>query len=52
VRIFDFVTAEGRELLLRLALGDDAFEHVKAFHIQRLADMDKFKSWSVGTNFD
>ncbi|KAJ7302573.1 hypothetical protein DFH08DRAFT_722901, partial [Mycena albidolilacea] len=52
VRIFDFVTAEGRELPLQLALGDDAFEHVKAFHIQRLADMDKFKSWSVGTNFD
>ncbi|KAF7342981.1 Short-chain dehydrogenase/reductase family protein [Mycena venus] len=52
VRILDFVTAEGRELPLRLALGDDAFESVKAFHVQRLADMEKFRSWSVGTNFD
>ncbi|KAJ7611423.1 putative short-chain oxidoreductase [Mycena polygramma] len=53
-RIIDFVTGarDGRDLPLRLALGDDAFEYVRAFHVQRLADMDKFKEGSVGTNVD
>ncbi|KAJ7611420.1 putative short-chain oxidoreductase [Mycena polygramma] len=53
-RIIDFVTGarDGRDLPLRLALGDDAFEYVRAFHVQRLADMDKFKEWSVGTNVE
>ncbi|KAJ6545369.1 putative short-chain oxidoreductase [Mycena capillaripes] len=52
VRILDFITREGRDLPLRLTVGDDAFENVKATLLQRLADMEKFKSCSVGTNFD
>ncbi|KAJ7653884.1 putative short-chain oxidoreductase [Mycena polygramma] len=53
-RIIDFVTGarDGQDLPLRLALGDDAFDYVRAFHVQRLADMDKFKEWSVGTNVE
>ncbi|KAJ6462589.1 putative short-chain oxidoreductase [Mycena sanguinolenta] len=51
-RILDFITAEGLDLPLRLPLGDAAYENVKSFHLERLADMEKFKAWSVGTNFD
>ncbi|KAJ6471151.1 putative short-chain oxidoreductase, partial [Mycena vitilis] len=49
-KIIDFITGDGHDLPLRLALGDDAFEYVRDFHVQRLADMDKYKEWSVGTN--
>jgi hypothetical protein len=52
VKMLDFVTGHGQELPLRLPIGEDAFESLKAFHLQQLADMEKFKSWSVGTNFD
>lgn len=52
VKILDFSTAKGQDLLLRLPLGEDAFQSLKAFYLQRLADMDKLNSWSVGTNFD
>ncbi|KAJ7336732.1 putative oxidoreductase,short chain dehydrogenase [Mycena albidolilacea] len=53
VKILDFVTgAAGEDLPLRLPLGEDAFLDLKAFHVQRLADMERFKAWSVGTDFD
>ncbi|KAJ7083453.1 putative short-chain oxidoreductase [Mycena epipterygia] len=52
VKIIDFVTEPGRELPLRLAVGDDAFENLKAFHLAQLADMEKFEAWSVGTDFN
>lgn len=51
-KIIDFITQPIRELPLRLPVGEDAFESLKAFHLQRLADMEKFKEWSVGTDFD
>lgn len=51
-KIIDFVTEPGRELPLRLAVGDDAFENLKAFHLAQLADMETFKTWSVGTDFN
>ncbi|KAF8188944.1 hypothetical protein K438DRAFT_1919755 [Mycena galopus ATCC 62051] len=51
VKILDFVTSI-EDLPLRLPVGEDAFESLKAFYLQRLADMDKFKAWSVGTDFD
>ncbi|KAJ6462583.1 putative oxidoreductase,short chain dehydrogenase [Mycena sanguinolenta] len=52
VRILDFITAEGLDLPLRLPLGDDAYESLKALYLERLADMEKFRTWSIGTNFD
>ncbi|KAJ6462562.1 short chain dehydrogenase [Mycena sanguinolenta] len=52
VRILDFITAEGLNFPLRLPLGDDAYESLKKFYFERLADMEKFRTWSVGTNFD
>ncbi|KAF7367071.1 Short-chain dehydrogenase/reductase family protein [Mycena sanguinolenta] len=52
VRILDFITTEGMDLPLRLPLGDDAYESLKRFYLERLADMEKFKAWSVGTNVD
>ncbi|KAJ7487926.1 putative oxidoreductase,short chain dehydrogenase [Mycena latifolia] len=51
-KIIDFVTAPGQELPLRLTVGEDAFEGLKAIRTQQLADMDKFKAWSLGTDFD
>ncbi|KAJ7895138.1 putative oxidoreductase,short chain dehydrogenase [Mycena olivaceomarginata] len=53
VKILDFVAGAVREdLPLRLPLGEDAFPDLKAFHVQRLADIERFKAWSVGTDFD
>ncbi|KAJ7805701.1 putative short-chain oxidoreductase [Mycena olivaceomarginata] len=53
VKILDFVAgAVGEDLPLRLPLGEDAFPDLKAFHVQRLADIERFKAWSVGTDFD
>ncbi|KAJ7113802.1 putative short-chain oxidoreductase [Mycena epipterygia] len=51
-KIIDFITQPGRELPLRLPVGEDAFESLKALRLQQLADMEKFKEWSVGTDFD
>jgi hypothetical protein len=52
VKIIDFVTNPGRKLPMRLPLGADAFEQLKAFHLQQLSDMETFKSWSLGTDVD
>ncbi|KAJ7690352.1 serine 3-dehydrogenase [Mycena rosella] len=51
-KIIDLVTAPGRELPLRLPLGNDAFEDLKALRVQQLAEIEKFKKWSVATDFD
>ncbi|KAJ7083455.1 putative short-chain oxidoreductase [Mycena epipterygia] len=51
-RIIDLVMKPGRELPLRLSLGKDAFENMKACRLEQLAEMEKFKLWSVGTDFD
>ncbi|KAJ6603253.1 putative short-chain oxidoreductase [Mycena vulgaris] len=50
-KIIDLVTGPG-ELPMRLALGEDAFENLKALRMQQLAEMEKFKTRSVGTDFD
>ncbi|KAF7367070.1 Short-chain dehydrogenase/reductase family protein [Mycena sanguinolenta] len=52
IKILDLITAEGIDLPLRFPLGDDAYENVKSFYLERLAEMEKFKVWSVGTNFN
>ncbi|KAJ7748419.1 putative short-chain oxidoreductase [Mycena metata] len=52
VKIIDFISDTGRDLPLRLPLGEDAFEALKAFHLHRLDEIEKFKEWSVGTGFD
>ncbi|KAJ7064874.1 putative short-chain oxidoreductase [Mycena amicta] len=52
LRIIDFVTQTETQLPLRLALGDDAFANLREFHLDRIAEMDKFEDWSVGTDFD
>ncbi|KAJ7701478.1 3-oxoacyl-reductase [Mycena rosella] len=42
---------ERKQLPLRLALGEDAFAGLTAFHTQQLADLEAAKSWSTDTNF-
>src|ERR1700761_2296741 len=51
-KIIDFVTDPARAMPLRLPLGEDAFENLKALYLERLADMEKYKAWSVGTDFE
>ncbi|KAJ7099858.1 putative short-chain oxidoreductase [Mycena crocata] len=51
-KIIDFVTAPERDLPLRLAVGEDSFAGLRAFYLERLADMDKFEAWSRGTDVD
>ncbi|KAF7327856.1 Short-chain dehydrogenase/reductase family protein [Mycena kentingensis (nom. inval.)] len=48
--IVDFVT-QTTELPLRLPMGDATFEGLRQFYTERLADIEKHKSWSVGTDF-
>ncbi|KAJ6623642.1 putative short-chain oxidoreductase [Mycena sp. CBHHK59/15] len=52
VKIIDFVTEPGRELPLRLPVGEDTFDALKACHLKQISDMEKFKSWSIGTDFN
>ncbi|KAF8179725.1 hypothetical protein K438DRAFT_1768758 [Mycena galopus ATCC 62051] len=51
VKILEFVTSAEQEFPLRL-FGDDSFENLKAFHQQRLHDIEQFKARSVGTDCD
>ncbi|KAJ7103687.1 putative short-chain oxidoreductase [Mycena crocata] len=51
-KIIDLVTEPGRDLPLRLPLGEDVFESVQALNSRRAAELEKFKAWSVGTDFD
>lgn len=39
------------QLPLRFVVGDDAFDSLKAFYTQQLADMEVAKPLSVGTNY-
>ncbi|KAJ6614752.1 hypothetical protein B0H10DRAFT_2262822 [Mycena sp. CBHHK59/15] len=50
-KIIAFVTEPGRKLPLRFVVGNDAFDRLKAFYTQQLADMEEAKEWSTGTNF-
>ncbi|KAK7007606.1 short-chain dehydrogenase/reductase family protein [Favolaschia claudopus] len=55
IKIFDFIEANAKEggvLPLRLPLGEDAFAQLKQFYEERLAEMEKFREWSLGTDFD
>ncbi|KAJ7625896.1 putative oxidoreductase,short chain dehydrogenase [Roridomyces roridus] len=53
-RIIDFVTAGGGKgrLPMRLTLGDDSYESVKGVRKQWMDEMEEFKSWGAGTDFD
>ncbi|KAF7325834.1 Short-chain dehydrogenase/reductase family protein [Mycena kentingensis (nom. inval.)] len=51
-RIIDFATqTEPSNLPLRLTIGEDAFADIHQRYLDRLADMERHKAWSLGTDF-
>ncbi|KAF7316281.1 Short-chain dehydrogenase/reductase family protein [Mycena indigotica] len=52
LRIVDFVTQAKGKLPLRWALGEDSFVNLRKVHESRIVEMDEFKEWSVGTDYD
>ncbi|KAJ7491123.1 dehydrogenase [Mycena latifolia] len=51
-RIIAFVAdPERKQLPLRFVVGDDAFDSLKAFYTQQLADLEEAKQQSTGTNY-
>ncbi|KAF7316332.1 Short-chain dehydrogenase/reductase family protein [Mycena indigotica] len=51
-RIVEFVTQTNEDLPFRLAIGPDAFDNVRGAFEKRIAEMDRFKEWSMGTDFE
>lgn len=50
-RIVELVATDPRrELPLRFAIGDDAYENLRDFHVKRLKELEEWKEMSTGTD--
>ncbi|KAJ6587374.1 3-oxoacyl-reductase [Mycena sp. CBHHK59/15] len=50
-KIIELISVDpGRPLPMRLALGEDAYESMKAFHARELENLEKWKSFITGTD--